>query len=153
MRGERLNPTISFLHKSFIPARYSQSSRVGIYVISLTQTRLQQVFCIKFCERRFGATGKICLESVVRTNLRLRLSISSCSRRISLTFHKDSSWPSASNSLWSRPVGATGPLMGGFDHCYHAFCAYSADGTLVPPYDSKIGVHRCAPQTSFCIGH
>lgn len=58
------HPTIFLEYMSVMRNKYIKPSFIRIYVISLTHTWLGRMGAISF--RRFGYTGKICPENVVR---------------------------------------------------------------------------------------
>lgn len=62
-------PTTSQVNKSLMPARYSQPSAVGTYVMSVTQVSFGRV-AAKVCTNTLSATGSVCVESVVVVNRR-----------------------------------------------------------------------------------
>ncbi len=94
-------PTMAREYKSITAARYSQPSRVGMYVMSLSQQALGRL-TLKRRRRRLGETAFVLPELVVTLNFRIARG-TICSWRISLaTVLRQQATPWAVSSACTR---------------------------------------------------
>ena len=94
-------PTTRREYRSSTAARYSQPSRVGMYVMSATHDSFGDAGS-NCRSRRFSATGRSCLESVVQRNFLAVLAAMPLSRINLATVFTQQGRLRATNSAWMR---------------------------------------------------